>query len=254
MFMDYITYQGVAQVVAKQMMLLDLERRFCKSHSSLENFGFPTPDGVLTELEEAISLWMSPDVLARQGQLLDCLNETHPNNYEQQQAYKSIMESIINFKDANRDYTIKHDFHFIGSPGGTGKLALFKKMHAACRNNGILITICAATSLAALSYEGATMAHSLFLYPVEDETDIEDQNLAGCIFNQERCDFLYEILFIFWDECIIISNNCILMEAVLEEFKTRWDTPCYYVFVCAGDFAQACIDFVFQKIIYIHLI
>ncbi len=79
MFMDYITYQGVPQVVAKQMMLHDLERCFCKSHSSLEKFGFPTPDGVPTELEEAISLWMSPDVLARQCQLLDSLNKTHPN-------------------------------------------------------------------------------------------------------------------------------------------------------------------------------
>ncbi len=64
MFMAYITYQGVAQVVAKQMMLQDLERSFCKSHSSLVKFGIPTPDRVLTEVEEAISLWMSPDVLA----------------------------------------------------------------------------------------------------------------------------------------------------------------------------------------------
>jgi hypothetical protein len=30
----------------------------------------PTPDRVPTEFEEAISLWMSPDILARQGQLL----------------------------------------------------------------------------------------------------------------------------------------------------------------------------------------
>ena len=163
MFMDYIMYQGVPQVVAEQMMLQDLERCFCKSHSSLENFDFPTHDRVPTELEEAISLQMSPDVLARQGQLLDSLNESHPNNYEQQQAYKSIMESIVNFKDANQDDIIQHDFHFIGDPGGSKKMALFKKMHAACCNNGILITICAATSLAALSYEGATMAHSLFL-------------------------------------------------------------------------------------------
>jgi hypothetical protein len=65
MFMDYITYQGVLQVVAKQLMLQDLECHFCKSHSSLEKFGFLTPDGVPTELEEAISLFMSPDVLAR---------------------------------------------------------------------------------------------------------------------------------------------------------------------------------------------
>jgi hypothetical protein len=56
MFMDYIKYQGVAQVVAKQMMLQDPERCFCKNHSSLENFGLPTPDGVPTELEKAISL------------------------------------------------------------------------------------------------------------------------------------------------------------------------------------------------------
>jgi hypothetical protein len=56
MFMDYIMCQGVAQVVAKQMMLQDLEPCFCKSHSSLENFCVPTPDGLPTELEEAISL------------------------------------------------------------------------------------------------------------------------------------------------------------------------------------------------------
>jgi hypothetical protein len=87
---------------------------------------------------------------------------------------------------------------------------------------------------------------------VEDETDVDNQNLAGCNFNQECCDFLYEILVIFWDE--FISNDCIIMEAVLEEFKTRWDTQRYYVFVFAGDFSQACMDFIFQKSIYIHLI
>ncbi len=44
MFMDYITYQGVMQDVAEQMMLQDLEHFFRKSHSSLEKFGFPTPN------------------------------------------------------------------------------------------------------------------------------------------------------------------------------------------------------------------
>jgi hypothetical protein len=112
MFMEYIMYQGVPQVVAKQMMLQDLEHCFCKSHSSLENFDFPTPHGVLTGLEEAISLWMSLDVLARQDQLSDSLNKTHPNNYEQQQAYESIMGSIASFKDANQDDIIQHHFHF----------------------------------------------------------------------------------------------------------------------------------------------
>ncbi len=99
---------------------------------------------------------------------------------------------------------------------------------------------------------GARCSCGQFLYPVEDETDVDNQNLAGCTFNQECCDFLYEISVIFWDD--FISNDCILMEAFLEEFKTRWNTPRYHVFVCAGDFDQAYMDFVFQKSIYIHLI
>jgi len=118
-------------------------------------------------------------------------------------------------------------------------LALFKKLHAACRKNGLLISICAATTLAALHVDDETTAHSLFSYPVEDETDIDDQDLATCEFNKERCDFLHEVSVIFWDE--FISNDCILIESVLEEFKTRWESPRYYVFVCAGDFAQVCI-------------
>ncbi len=69
------------------------------------------------------------------------------------------MESIVDFKDAHQDDIIQHNFHFIGGPGRTGKLALLKKLHAVCCNNGILITICAAMSLVDLSYEGATRAH-----------------------------------------------------------------------------------------------
>jgi hypothetical protein len=38
---------------------------FSQESFIIGKFGFPTPDGVPTELEEAISLWMSPDILAR---------------------------------------------------------------------------------------------------------------------------------------------------------------------------------------------
>ncbi len=113
MFMDYITYQGATQDVAEQMMLQDLERLFRKSRSYLEKIGFPTPNNVPTELEEAISLWMQPDILARQGQLLEGLIATHPNNDEQQMALDSIMNSIIDFKDANRDDIMEHIYFIL---------------------------------------------------------------------------------------------------------------------------------------------
>jgi hypothetical protein len=128
-------------------------------------------------------------------------------------AFESIMHSIIEFEDSNCDNITENVFHFIGGPSGTGKPALFRKFHAACRNNGLLISICAATSLAALSFDGASTAHSLFSYPVEDETDVDDQDLATCNFNKEHCNYLHGVSVIFWDE--FISNDCILMEAVL---------------------------------------
>ena len=129
--MDYIIYNGATEVVAEQTMLQDLERLFWKSNSLLDKFGFPIPDGVPTELAEAVSLWMSLEVQTRQGQLLDSLNETQPNNDEQQKVFDLIMSSIINFKDANRDEIVEDIYHFIGGPGGTGKSALMKKLHAA---------------------------------------------------------------------------------------------------------------------------
>jgi hypothetical protein len=49
---------------------------------------------------------------------------------------------------------------------------------------------------------------------------------------------------IFWDE--FISNDRMLIEAVLDEFKTRWTIPRFYVFVCAGDFAQ--VSFLLESI------
>ncbi len=110
------------------------------------------------------------------------------------------------------------------------------ELHTACHSKGLLIAICAATSLAALSFEGAVTAHSLFGYPVEDKENVDDLNPTRCEVKRERAEFLHEVSVIFWDE--YISNDCNLMEAVLEQLKSLWGKPRYYVFVCAGDFAQ----------------
>jgi hypothetical protein len=55
-------------------------------------------------------------------------------------------------------------------------LHCLEKLHAACCSKGLLIAICAATSLAALLFEGAVTSHSLFGYPVEDKDNVDDLN------------------------------------------------------------------------------
>jgi hypothetical protein len=77
-----------------------------------------------------------------------------------------------------------------------------------------LIAICAATSLAALSFDGAVTACSLFGYPVEDKEDVDDLNPTEWKIKKERADFLHEMSVIFWDE--YMSDDCNLMEAVLK--------------------------------------
>jgi hypothetical protein len=239
MYQDYITYQHQTVEVAQQMILWDLEKCFCKSHSSFKKFGFPAPRRIPTELEEALLHWKTDNAKEWQGLLLQSLNVTVTNNPEQQLAFDTIMESIDHMVEAGQDKMTSHVCHIITGPGGTGKTPVFRKLHAACWAKGLLISICSATGLAALLFNGATTAHSLFNYLVEEEDDVNDQDCPQCNFNKQRSDFLKEVSVIFWDE--FISNDWMLMEAVLQEFKTKWGIPCYYVFICAGDFAQVSV-------------
>jgi hypothetical protein len=68
-----------------------------------------------------------------------------------------------------------------------------------------LISICAATGRAALLFNGATTAHSLFNYPAEEEDDVSDQDPPQCNLNKQQSNFLKEVSVIFWDE--FISND-----------------------------------------------
>ena len=89
MCLNFIHYNDGTQTVnfAYNKMLQYLKRQFCKSHSSLEKFGFPKPNGVPTEVEEELRLWMNDDAQTRQGLLLEhLLNQRFPNNNEQQVA------------------------------------------------------------------------------------------------------------------------------------------------------------------------
>jgi hypothetical protein len=94
MFQDYITFQGHSIEVAYAFMLTDLEKLFCKSGSSLVKYGFPPAPAVPTELEEAYSIWINVNVMTQLEQLLQSLNESLPNNLEQQQA-SSHMQSRV---------------------------------------------------------------------------------------------------------------------------------------------------------------
>jgi hypothetical protein len=70
--------------------------------------------------------------------------------------------------------------------------------------------------------------------------DVDDLNPTRCKVKKEQADFLHEVSVIFWDK--YISNDCNLMEALLEQLKMLWEKPRYYVFVCAKRRTDFCLS------------
>jgi hypothetical protein len=109
MYQDYISHHNARSIkVAQMLMLQDLEQLFCRNQSLLSKFGLPKPDGVPTELEEAMSTWLYPDKIERQVRLLESLNLNQPNNEEQQNGYNKIIKSIGEFANVKRESLTSH--------------------------------------------------------------------------------------------------------------------------------------------------
>jgi hypothetical protein len=220
--------------IATNKLLQELQRLLRLEGSSLETFGFPLPSDMNTELE----LERLRYAVAEQAELLQSLHDREPNNAGQQLAYDAIVGTIDQFVMSER--TPRRPEHsseciFLSGVGGTGKTALFRKLHAYCRSKGQLIQICAATTLAALLFKDGSTAHALFKYPVVDDLDnIDAEFIPECqLDGTERLELLLQCTVIFWDE--FVSNHRDLFEAVwrkLNAFNKR------VVFVCAGDFHQ----------------
>jgi hypothetical protein len=219
--------------IAVNKLLQELERLLRLEGSSLESFGFPLPCDLNTELEIERLRYTAAD----QATLLQFLHTTERNNAGQQVAYDTIVNTIDAFvlTEGNQHPSAASQCIFLSGVGGTGKTALFRKLHAYCRSKGLLIQICAATTLAALLFKGGSTAHSLFKYPVVDDLDnIDAEFMPECqLHGTERLELLKHCTVIFWDE--FVSNNRDLFEAV---WRTFIGVNKKLIFVCAGDFHQ----------------
>ena len=216
----------------ENFLLQDLERLLQKEGTSLKVFGFPMPSDMETELEIAKVLYQP----TQQAALLSRLESEFPRNNEQQEVFQEIMNKVEKFQTyPSRDQIPKNEYIFLSAPGGAGKTTVFKQLQAACRAKGVMIQCCAATTLAALLFDGAQTAHSLFNYPVVEEADIDPERIPECkLDNTQRLELLMESVVIFWDE--FPSNDREIFEAVIRKLE-RW-TKYKFIFVCAGDFHQ----------------
>jgi hypothetical protein len=226
---DYMNKNNQNYQLSTNELLQDLERRLKKENQSLKTYGFPLPLEVNTELE--VELMRNCPI--ENHRLLQDLLRREPNNQLQEFYYHKLMHIVKQFQSAKDSNSFIHSkFIALVGPGGCGKTALNKKWHAACRANGVLIKVCAATTLAANLYDNAITAHSLFKFPVIEDTDRDMDLPLQCQLekDEERLECLMETVVIFWDE--FYSNHRELFESVVESFKNRNKR---FLFVISGD-------------------
>ena len=97
---------------------------------------------------------------------------------------------------------------FVDAAQGRGKTTLAKRIVARMRAKGAVVLIAATTGLAALNYEGASTAHSLFKIPVPEGKDDEDDLVCGISKTQQRADLLKAADLIIWDEFPMTRVHC----------------------------------------------
>ena len=228
---DYMERNNQNLRLATNCLLEDLQRRLKQENKSLDTFGFPVPIEVDTELDKEIMRHCPIE----NERLLNELNENEPNNHLQEHYFHKLMHIVKKFQDAKDDSSyIQSKFIALKGSGGCGKTALNKKWHAACRANGVLIKVCAATTLAANIYDYGITAHSLFNFPVVEDVDRDMDEPLKCNLekdkDKERLECLKATVVIFWDE--FFSNHREIFESVVAFFKRHYKT---FLFVCSGD-------------------
>jgi hypothetical protein len=94
-----------------------------------------------------------------------------------------------------------HRFICLHGQGGSGKSLMMNKVTNLASSKGLISLDCASTNLAALSFENCSTGHTLFGYPVEEDSNESDNvDKLDCRVSSERLELLNSAAIINWDE------------------------------------------------------
>jgi hypothetical protein len=148
---DYMVSTDNNRELSENRFYRSIETKLNRENKSLENYGYKVPSNMDTPLQIEISKWKMQEQAAELERLLT--EEPFGTNVVQQYLYNTIQTDILTYSQ-NRNLLTEHKFYFIDGDAGVGKSSVMRKLQAYARSIGILIGICAATTLAALNFKG----------------------------------------------------------------------------------------------------
>jgi signal recognition particle GTPase len=169
----------------------------------MNDYGLPTPKSLSNELELEKTRYDED----KQRELFEHLQAVQPLNGEQTHVFEQIKNIVMqHHSDKIAGLSPSSKYIFLQAPGGTGKTTIANRLCAYFRAQGLLGMICCATTLACNNYDHAMTAHSLFKFPVIEDSQRDYENPPTCkLTKTDRLTLLHQLDFNIWDEAV--SNN-----------------------------------------------
>ena len=228
MSLDFISRhrQGFNSRLALNDLLTDLAERMNGENKKLSDYGLPESENVKTELE----LERLKYDAAFQAQLLQQLNQSHPNNPEQQEVFDYITNEIDNINPEKATYI------FLNGPAGSGKSCLTQKIMAYARSKEHIALGTASTNLAATNFKDFTSFHYCFRIPVLEDYEIEEGIKLQCRLKDKpgKEELILAATLIMCDEFPNLPKECFEAAAeheIFDYFRGK-------IFIGIGDFQQ----------------
>ena len=203
-------------------MLQDISDILQQNGKTLQDFGLPLPSEIKTEIQRHKLKYGNIEV---NTSILGQLQNSIPNTVDQDIIWNEI-SNAISLNDTR--------LYLIQAKGGAGKTTLAKKLIAFARSLGKIVVGCASTGLAATNYDGFETAHSLFCFPVVEDSERDESEPPRCMFETkpEREELLRCASLIVWDE--FFSNHKEIFESAYQSLN-RFEGK---IVVCLGDIRQ----------------
>ena len=194
---------------ARDYLLEELASIFAQNGRNIRDFNLPQKK--VNSYSVSYNRLIDEELSYSFDPLFDTLNPTSTLNYEQKQAFNTIVDRVLNNEPG---------FFFVSGYGGTGKTYLWNCIVGYLRAQQRIVLTVASSGVASLLLPGGRTAHSRFKIPC----DLDDASVCDIRRGTMLSELIEEACLVIWDEALMTDKRA--FEAVDRTFRDIQSTQC----------------------------